>query len=38
MRSFIYGGTDTVKYRFKQTSDLLNRTKRIRAQIIEAML
>jgi hypothetical protein len=34
----IHGGTNIVKYRFKQTSDLLKRTKRIRAQIIEAML
>lgn len=35
---YIYGGTNTVKHRYTQTSDLLKRTKRLRAQIIEAML
>lgn len=37
-RGFIYVEVDTVEYRFKQTSDLLKRTKRTRAQIIEAIL
>lgn len=37
-RDSIYDQAHTVEYRFKQTSNLLKRTKRTRAQIIQAML